>query len=212
MLFYSKRESLHGRMRKILAHYRDQYSHHPDLVIISHSQGTMVAIETLNDRDLDWLNNSFRSVTLVTLGSPFSHLYQHYFGHCYPALEKPFWSCLRRRVDRWVNVFRVDDYVGNEIEFPEQPLRSNVAYEETDGGNQNSNFEAVDIRASISIDAPFLRAPDTGTQPFSTPKEYKNIPVGPRGHVNYWSDREVLEILRAEVFTKPEEAGQRRAA
>jgi len=179
-LFFSRREALHDRLRRILAHYRNIYNHQPELVVISHSQGTMAAIETLNDKDLDWLNNSFRTVTLVTMGSPFSHLYQHYFAHLYPALDEPFWVYLNQRVDRWVNIFRVDDYVGNEINFP----------------------------APIQIESqPYT----TGTQPFSSQTEYQNIPVGPRGHVNYWADREVLEHLRRELFEK-DQTGKRRAA
>ena len=179
-LFFSRREALHDRLRRILAHYRNIYNHQPELVVISHSQGTMAAIETLNDKDLDWLNNSFRTVTLVTMGSPFSHLYQHYFAHLYPALDEPFWVYLNQRVDRWVNIFRVDDYVGNEINFP----------------------------APIQIESqPYT----TGTQPFLSQTEYQNIPVGPRGHVNYWADREVLEHLRRELFEK-DQTGKRRAA
>ena len=181
-LFFSRREALHDRLRRILAHYRDKYDHQPELVIVSHSQGTLAAIETLNDNDLDWLNNSFKSVTLVTMGSPFSHLYQHYFAHYYPALDEPFWVCLNQRVARWVNIFRVDDYVGNEIDFP-APLR----------------FESE-------------QPCTTGTQSCVTQMQCKNIPVGPRGHVNYWSDREVLEHLRRELFWRASKENTRRAA
>ena len=119
-LFFSRRDSLHLRMKRILAYYRDSCSHHPELIIISHSQGTMVAIEVLNDEEVAWLNNSFSSVTLVTMGSPLKHMYQHYFGHCYPKLDQPFWSSLRRRIDRWVNICRVDDFVGVDLDFPDQ--------------------------------------------------------------------------------------------
>jgi hypothetical protein len=186
-LFFSRRDGLHERLRRILAHYRDLYSHQPELVIVSHSQGTMVAIETLNDKDLVWLNNAFRSVTLVTMGSPFSHLYQHYFGHFYPSLEAPFWTSLRRRVDRWVNIFRVDDYVGNEIDFP---TRLGAA------ANQASAHQPS----------------STGTQAFVSEMDCKNVPVGARGHVSYWTDREVLETLRSELYWTHSESHQRRAA
>ncbi len=90
-----------------------------NLVVVSHSQGTMIAIESLNDPELSWLNNCFSSVTLVTMGSPLKHLYQHYFQHVYPRLNQPFWSQLRKQTDRWVNIYRIDDYVGRELDFPE---------------------------------------------------------------------------------------------
>ena len=98
----------------------------------------------------------------------------------YPALDEPFWVYLNQRVGRWVNIFRVDDYVGNEINFP-APIR-------------------------------FQSQPDTtGTQAFPSQTEYQNIPVGPRGHVNYWADREVLEHLRRELFGQ-DQVDARRAA
>lgn len=187
-LFFSRREALHDRLRRILSHYRDVYNHQPELVIVSHSQGTMVAIETLNEQDLVWLNNAFGSVTLVTMGSPFSHLYQHYFEHFYPPLEKPFWAPLRGRVDRWVNLFRVDDYVGNEISFP------NSMGEKSNG------------------DVSLFQPPATGTQSIVSEMQCKNIPVGARGHVSYWTDREVLEHLRRELYWTHAERKTSRAA
>ncbi len=169
-LFFSRRDRLHLRLKRVLSHYRDQYHHFPELIIVSHSQGTMVAIESLNNEDLAWLNNCFKSVTLVTMGSPFQHLYQHYFKHCYPALDQPFWSSLRRRIDCWVNICRIDDFVGHRLEFPEIRTLSNTA---------------TDMEAEGA---------------FYSPTFYSNHAVGPRGHTCYWSDREVLEILRRHLF------------
>jgi hypothetical protein len=174
-LFFSRRDSLHFRLRRILAHYRDHFDYQPELVIVSHSQGTMVAIEALNNEDLSWLNNSFQSVTLVTMGSPLSHLYQHYFGHCYPSLDQPFWTSLRRRVDRWVNICRIDDFVGTNIEFPEQV-----------------NAESLVPRQSE----------ESKVDSFFSPAVYSNHAVGPRGHQSYWTDREVLQLLREHILEK----------
>jgi len=130
----------------------------PELAIVSHSQGTMVAVEILNDEELSWINNSFSSVSLVTMGSPLSHVYQHYFKHVYPPLDQPYWVSLRRRIDRWTNICRIDDFVGNDISFPK---------------NQSTGEEA----GGAQID-------------------FSNHAVGVGGHTNYWSDLEVLEILR----------------
>ena len=185
-LFFSRRDPLHARVKRILSHYRDCYSHLPELLIVSHSQGTMVAIETLNDKDLVWLNNSFSKVTLVTMGSPFHHLYQHYFGHVYPSLDRPFWASLRRRIDHWSNIFRVDDYVGTDIEFP-QSL-------------EEAGFESIDNPQHLGqVELATSPAPDTATQAFGGPAVYENHAVGPRGHQLYWCDRDVLEILRRYV-------------
>lgn len=117
-LYFSRRDSIHNRMKRILVYYRDRLEHRPELVIVSHSQGTMVAIEVLNDPEMAWLSGSFSKTSLLTMGSPITYLYQTYFGHLYPSLNSPQWDNLRTRVDRWVNMFRIDDFVGQEIDFP----------------------------------------------------------------------------------------------
>ncbi len=119
-LFFSRRDAIQSRLKRILTHFRDELTHRPGLVIVSHSQGTMVAIEALNDKELGWLRNTFSSITLVTMGTPLNHVYQHYFNHVYPRLNQPFWSQLRKQTDRWINIYRIDDYVGREIDFPKE--------------------------------------------------------------------------------------------
>jgi len=116
-LYFSRRDQILKRIKRILAHYRDEYSHRPDLLLVAHSQGTIDVIETLNDPEMDWLRNSFGKITLVTMGSPATHLYQRYFGHFYPSFNDRFWSTLHQQIDCWVNIFRVDDFVGLEIDF-----------------------------------------------------------------------------------------------
>ena len=182
-LFFSHRDALHLRIKRILSHYRDEYDHQPELIIVSHSQGTMVAVEVLNDEDFSWINRCFASVTLVTMGSPLNHLYQHYFGHCYPPLDQPYWSSLRRRLDRWVNICRIDDFVGTKIVFP-----------------------------NAAVDASIGNSTEKQEKPFFRPTVYSNHPVGPRGHQSYWSDQEVLEILRAHLFEQSSAHENNRAA
>lgn len=169
-LFFFRRDAIHVRFKMALAHYRDEIKNRADLTIISHSQGTMIAIEVLNDPELLWLKNRFRSITLVTMGSPFTHLYQHYFRHFYPDLENKQWDLLCDRVDRWINVYRADDYVGTHIDFP---TRKTIPTDELPHG------------------------------------AYSNFKVGMRGHMNYWADAEVLDILRDELMGEDEKAGTR---
>lgn len=89
----------------------------PDRVtVLAHSQGTVIAIDVLAGADSRALLAPLARCDLVTMGSPFRHLYQYYFPNDYPPLSDPRWNDLRDRVDRWVNVFRSDDFVGAEIE------------------------------------------------------------------------------------------------
>jgi hypothetical protein len=166
-LYFSRRDAIHVRVKKTLAHFRDTLKGRPRLTVISHSQGTMIAIEILNDPELAWLNSTFSSVRLVTMGSPFSHLYQHYFSHLYPKLSEPHWRPIHARLDRWINIFRADDFVGTRIDFSNLPAEN----------------------------------------------KYSNYPVGLHGHLNYWVDRDVLEVLHSELFNDEVEQGiQKRQA
>lgn len=175
-MFFSRRDTIHCRLKKILVYYRDRLHHRPELVIVSHSQGTMIAVESLNDPEMAWLASTFSKTTLVTMGSPLTHLYQHYFGHHYPSLNAPFWDEFRQQVDAWVNVYRIDDFVGQEIDFP-VPVRAVGGLEHAD----------------------------------STP-DCQQYPLGCRGHMNYWNDKEALDIIRREVFAPKESLKVRRAA
>jgi len=172
-LYFSRRDQILQRIKRILAHYRDQYSHRPDLVLVSHSQGSVDVIETLNDPEMDWLRNSFGKITLVTMGSPVTHVYQHYFGHFYPRFTDRFWNTLHQHVDRWVNIFRVDDFVGLEIDFGHLPQ----SHEQCVEMNQRTGPTQCKLHFA----------------------HCSNHPVGARGHVNYWQDAEVLEILKKEL-------------
>ena len=90
------------------------------LTVVSHSQGTVIAIDVLW---FDWAERLLegKQVNLVTMGSPFTHLYQHYFPLRYPELflngkfnssKETGWGLLSHTVSSWWNVFRVDDFVG----------------------------------------------------------------------------------------------------
>ena len=117
-LYYSRRDVIHRRIKRILEYYREALPGNPTLTIVSHSQGTMIAIEVMNDDELSWVNDKFKQVNFITMGSPFHHIYQQYFQHFYPPLDDKQWENLRTRVSRWLNIFRIDDFVGTKIEFP----------------------------------------------------------------------------------------------
>ncbi|MEM6935899.1 MAG: hypothetical protein AAF552_05555 [Pseudomonadota bacterium] len=99
--------------------------HHPleRIIVVSHSQGTVLAIDELARSNFgqppEWLEQL--DVTLITMGSPFSHLYQHFFPLSYPALDQPVWRRLGQRLNRWINIYRNDDFVGTWIDAGSQP-------------------------------------------------------------------------------------------
>ncbi len=111
--------------------------------VVSHSQGTVFAILALAKYP-DMFGG--RPVQLITLGSPYSHLYQHYFPGRYSKDPGDEIS----QIGRWVNIFRTDDFVGTEIngngEFPENvpvPPRGHTGY-----------WQDKDVLAAIQEKAP----------------------------------------------------------
>jgi hypothetical protein len=112
------RDQLCRRAAHVIRHFHDPLTRSHTLTLITHSQGTMVGAELLNSTDLDVPWHAFDSISLVTMGSPLRHLYQQYFPHRYPPLASPFWQPLRNRVRLWVNIFRIDDFVGTFLLDP----------------------------------------------------------------------------------------------
>jgi len=117
---FTVQQRLEARFRAVLDHVLET-ENVKRLTVVAHSQGTMIAIDVLW---LGWAANRLKGidVDLVTMGSPFTHLYQYYFPDRYPALFKgstlsPAWgSHLRTTVKRWMNIYRVDDFVGTNVD------------------------------------------------------------------------------------------------
>jgi hypothetical protein len=90
----------------------------PHLVIVAHSQGTVITLDALmRHKWVDQILERAASLTLLTFGSPVSHVYQYYFPRLYPDLsETNLPEIANNPRVRWVNAYRIDDYVGTYIE------------------------------------------------------------------------------------------------
>ena len=142
------------------------------LTVVSHSQGSVIALDVL------WYNwtadllkkRKVQNLFLITMGSPFTHLYQYYFPVRYPALFLPDgsfnsnqsrgWGQLHETFASkkptperctWINLFRIDDPIGTHI-----------------------NREGID---------------KSGAFP-------KNYSLRSGGHTHYWSDTGALEKMK----------------
>jgi hypothetical protein len=100
------------------------------VIVLAHSQGSVIAVHslwyplepTLLEETRKQLLLQGRSVTLVTMGSPFTHLYQTYFPQRYPPLfdedgvfNDADWGSFQVHTPRWFNIFRLDDFVGTYV-------------------------------------------------------------------------------------------------
>ncbi|MDX2203793.1 MAG: hypothetical protein NW223_13655 [Hyphomicrobiaceae bacterium] len=93
-----------------------------DLIFVVHSQGSVVAYDYLRNESSECKLLGDTRIHLITLGSPLSHLYEFYFKE-YSSLKGAI-AALRPRLASWVNLFRVDDYVGQRIEADDGFVRN----------------------------------------------------------------------------------------
>ena len=87
-----------------------------DVIILAHSQGTVLAIQALRGEECSQLleEAGIGKPVLVTMGSPFSHIYHHYFGSKFSIPHE-----LRAKLSQWINIYRIDDFVGTVIGEPQ---------------------------------------------------------------------------------------------
>lgn len=114
------RGRIHARMRRLMTEVIADEA--PDeIVVVSHSQGTVIALDVLCEQARDWVNGQGKSVTLklVTMGSPQTHLYTQYFPSGFPDAGQRV--ALRSTgeggpLTDWINIFRDDDFVGTHVD------------------------------------------------------------------------------------------------
>lgn len=114
---YWQRDRIQNRLRVFMDAFIANEA--PDeLVIISHSQGTVIVLDVLKSDGAAW-RAQVDHLSLITMGSPATHLYTHYFPTSFPCYAED--ATLQPRshggavLDRWTNIFRVDDFVGTHI-------------------------------------------------------------------------------------------------
>ena len=136
------------------------------LTVVSHSQGTMIAVDVLSlsahtpRQRTDALARlqpphdvaAFRT-NLITMGSPLMHLYEHYFPSRYQPLSRNDWADLLSIICDWINIYRIDDYIGTYI-------------------TDSDGFQ------------------------LTTQKLPRNTPFGPGGHTGYWTQEEIFSDPR----------------
>jgi hypothetical protein len=101
------RDRINGRFATVLKQM--VAAENPDeVIIISHSQGTVVAYEAIRDGVLG--NCGVSNCKLITMGSPLWHVYKRYFPSRVDLLDRNISG-----LDTWDNIYRIDDYVGTSI-------------------------------------------------------------------------------------------------
>jgi hypothetical protein len=117
---YWRRERIKQRL-DVLANQLIRDERPDQLFIISHSQGTVVAIDVLNNEGANWLSKMPEGgqLFLATMGSPYTHVHHHYFPSAFasvPELTKLAPVEKDGILTDWINIFRIDDFVGTHID------------------------------------------------------------------------------------------------
>ncbi len=114
------------------------------LLFLTHSQGTVIMHDYLRSARDNKMPGNIARIDAITLASPLSHLYQHYF-RAYQA-QVGSATILNPKLASWTNLWRIDDPIGGRVDIV------------TDG---------------------FV----------------KNQPLPEGGHVNYWREERVCEVI-----------------
>lgn len=85
--------------------------------MIAHSQGTVIAFDALRHELWERVKDRAASLTVLTFGSPVTHIYQRYFSRPYPAIANtPNLAKLAAEPGlKWFNVYRIDGFVGTYV-------------------------------------------------------------------------------------------------
>lgn len=109
---FPRRDRIRQRLRSLMTEVLGRQTH-DRLVFVTHSQGTVIAFDCLRSSSAAAPDiESAGEVHLVTVGSPITHLYQHYFGEYSNEGSGASDSRLAARLSSWTNLWRIDDPIG----------------------------------------------------------------------------------------------------
>ncbi len=101
---------LQERLESISRHLTQEYGPFTRITFVTHSLGSMIAIDTLRKMTNKW---DGPRLELVTMGSPYRKVFNFYFPHLFPPLNRDDIPAL----SRWMNIYRSNDYVGDTVSF-----------------------------------------------------------------------------------------------
>ena len=110
-----RRERLQGRLKLVLQNFIE-HQNYSEVIFIAHSQGSVIVYDYLRDNGPEYTELGGAPPALLTFGSPLGTIYQKYF-HEY-AVTKAVPYGMATRLKCWINLFRVDDYIGGRVHAP----------------------------------------------------------------------------------------------
>ena len=110
-----RRARIQERLKLVLKTFV-QHQGYDGVIFLAHSQGSIVAYDYLRDNGPVYPELGNAAPALLTFGSPLGTIYQKYF-HEYAA-SHPVPHGIAARLKCWINLYRVDDYIGGRVIAP----------------------------------------------------------------------------------------------
>ncbi len=110
-----RRARIQERLKLVLKTFV-QHQGYDGVIFLAHSQGSIVAYDYLRDNGPVYPELGDAAPALLTFGSPLGTIYQKYF-HEYAA-SHPVPHGIAARLKCWINLYRVDDYIGGRVIAP----------------------------------------------------------------------------------------------
>jgi len=110
-----RRARIQERLKLVLKTFV-QHQGYDGVIFLAHSQGAIVVYDYLRDNGPAYPELGEASPALLTFGSPLGSIYQKYF-HEYAA-SRPVPHGIAARLKCWINLYRVDDYIGGRVIAP----------------------------------------------------------------------------------------------
>lgn len=115
-LRWPRRERIRQRLLQVLAALGER-GPYDRIIFLAHSQGSVVVYDYLKGA-ADYASSRVGGTKpdVITFGSPLGHIYQHYFQE-YAGLDAAI-DRLAQCTGRWINLYRIDDYIGLWVGSP----------------------------------------------------------------------------------------------
>ena len=120
---HPRRARIQRRLGELMARIA-QTEHFDRVIFVSHSQGTVILHDYLCSAQAAQDLGSTRRIDVITLASPLTYLYKHYFP-AYDGVPGPA-AALRAKLASWTNMWRIDDPIGNRVEILEDGFVTNA--------------------------------------------------------------------------------------
>ncbi|MEQ1717459.1 MAG: hypothetical protein ABL907_16025 [Hyphomicrobium sp.] len=166
-----RRDRIRARLIKVLEEHIKPGGF-DDVIFVAHSQGSVIAYDYIRDHGPGYPELGGARPSLLTFGSPIGTIYQTYF--CEYQKDAPVSDGMRNGLKAWVNLYRVDDYIGGRIEPPDGVSIQNIAMKSSKHRHTEYWIEdklglALDRLVNPPEVPPHFDIPETAGQPRAMP-------------------------------------------